>query len=177
VPTDPFVSPTLDDAPRQDRNLAPGVDLPAADPWVADRPGELHGPQPTGPMLGVPGPNIGYALSLVSRLRDRFTRAPHEHAEDAAAVVAELAMRRAASFGRAPVLADVEVAGQILGYFGGADDAMVRWRTRAVREASHSYRARRALCDAVPIDVLRLAPSVISSRVDEAREQLLASVS
>jgi hypothetical protein len=175
VPTDPFVAPTLDDAPRQRRNLAPGVDLPAAEPWVADRPAELQGPQPSGPMLGVPGPNIGYALSLASRWRDRFTRAPHEHAEDVIAVIAELGMRRAASFGRAPVSADIDVAAQILGYLGGADEELVRRRTKAVREASHSYRARRAICDSVPIDVLRLAPSAVASRVGEARTQLLAS--
>jgi hypothetical protein len=40
----PFVAPTLEDAPRQEPNLAPGVRMPAAKSWRADRPGddEVH---------------------------------------------------------------------------------------------------------------------------------------
>src|SRR4051794_26698072 len=107
MPTDPFVSPELDDHPRQDTNLAPGVHLPAASAWKADRPGDLIAGQPTGDLLGRPGPNVGYALLLTGRLRDSVQLAPHEHVDDALAVIAELAMKRAASYGRAPTLADV----------------------------------------------------------------------
>ena len=31
--TDPFVAPTLDDTPRQEPNLAPGVHVPPARGW------------------------------------------------------------------------------------------------------------------------------------------------
>src|SRR5438270_6939806 len=104
MPTDPFVSPELEDQPRQEPNLAPGVHLPAANAWKADRPGDLVAGQPTGDLLGRPGPNVGYAVLLVERLRDSVELAPHEHLDDALAVVAELAMKRAASFGRGPTM-------------------------------------------------------------------------
>ena len=48
MPTDPFVPPNLDDEPRQEPNLAPGVHMPPAKSWRADRPGDLEAGQPTG---------------------------------------------------------------------------------------------------------------------------------
>ena len=169
---EPHVSPSLDGAPRQEPNLAPGVHYPPARPWRADRPGDLRGGQPTGELFGSPGPNIGYALSLIARARDRFALAPHEHFEDAAAVVGELAMKRAASYGRAPVMADVECAMLTLGYQGGVDPDFATWRVRAVDGAHEHYPHRRALCDAADLDCLRLAPSALSSRTTEIRETL-----
>src|SRR2546421_9636846 len=109
MPTDPFVPSELEDRPRQEPNLAPGVQLPAAKGWRADRPGDLVAGQPTGTLLGRPGPNVGYAVTLAGRLRDKVRIADHESLDDALAVIAELAMKRAASFGRAPTMADVEV--------------------------------------------------------------------
>lgn len=170
--TDPFVAPTLDDAPRQAQNVAAGVRLPAARRWTADRPGDLRGGQPTGALLGSPGPNIGFALTLTERARDRLALAPHEHAADAVAVVAEMAMRRAASYGRAPVNADVECAMLALGYQGGCAPAFAEWRTRAVAGAHEDYRRRRTLSAAVDLDELRLAPSALSSRAAQIREQI-----
>src|SRR5882672_1656647 len=137
MPTDPFVSPELDDAPRQEANLAPGVRLPAAKSWRPTRPGDLVAEQPIGPLLGRPGPNVGYALTLVQRVRDRFSLAPHESIADAQAVVGELAMKRAAAFGRAPVMHDVEAAAALLGYLGDVDPDFVRWRAAVVHGAAH----------------------------------------
>jgi len=175
--TDPYVAATLDSAPRQEPNLAPGVHYPPARPWRADRPGDLRGGQPTGELLGSPGPNIGYALSLIARARDRMALAPHEHFEDAAAVVGELAMKRAASYGRAPVMADVEGAMLILGYQGGVDPAFAKWRVRAVEGAHDDYQRRRALCDAADLDALRLAPTALAPRATEIREALRRATS
>jgi len=95
--TDPFVAARIEDKPRQKQNLAPGVNYPAARPWRADRPGELRSGQPRGVLFGAPGPDIGYALTLVERSRDRLALAPHEHFAAAAAVVGGVAMRRAPS--------------------------------------------------------------------------------
>ena len=175
--TDPFVSPSLDEAPRQAQNVAPGVRLPAARAWTADRPGDLQGGvgQPTGALLGSPGPNVGYALTLAERARDRLALAPHEHPADAVAVVAEMAMGRAASYGRAPVMADIECAMLALGYQGGCAPTFAEWRARAVEGAHEQYRRRRALCDAVDRDALRLAPSALSSRAAEVRDRLRAA--
>lgn len=177
MPTDPFVAPSLDDAPRQAQNLAPGVRMPPARPWRADRPGDLHGGQPEGELLGTPGPNIGYALTLAARARDRFAFAPHEHAEDALAVIGEVAMKRAASYGRAPVMPDIECAALVLGYQGGVDADFAEWRTVAVAGAAHEYQRRRAICDAVDLDALRLHPKALAPRIVEVRKAVRAAAS
>ena len=169
--TDPYVSATLDDLPRQDQNLAPGVHYPPAHPWRSDRPGDHRG-QPPGPLFGVPGPDIGYALLLVERARDRLALAPHEHRADAEAVVGEVAMKRAASYGRAPVMADIECAMLVLGYQGGVDPDFAKWRVLTVEGAHEDYWRRRAICDAVDLDALRLVPAALAPRVVEVRERL-----
>jgi hypothetical protein len=174
MPTDPFVAPTLDDHPRNEPNLAPGVRLPAANAWVADRPGDLEAGQPKGDLLGRPGPNVGYAVLLANRLRDKVSLGAHEPVADALAVVGELAMKRAASYGRAPVMPDLVIAATLLGYLGDVDPAFVEWRTRAVHGASHEYGARRAFVDSVPDAVLRLPPQVAPLLAD-FRNDLQAS--
>jgi len=173
---DPFVAPELDDEPRQVQNLAPGVRMPAARPWYSDRPGdEVSFGQPHGRLFGDPGPNIGYALTLAHRLADRLTLAPTERLDDALAVVSELAMKRAAVFGRAPVMADLDVAAHLLGHLGGCDPDDAVWRAAAVDGAEHDYNVRRALCDAVDADTLRLPPDVVSGRALELRARLRAA--
>jgi hypothetical protein len=159
MPTDPFVAPTLDDNPRNEANLAPGVHLPAARAWRADRPGDLTGGNPTGDLLGRPGPNVGYALSLAHRAGDRLTLAEHEESGDALAVVAEVAMKRASSYGRGPTTGDVELAMTLLGYGGDVDPTFAAWRAHAVHGAHHEYGPRRRLVDAVPEWVLRTPPT------------------
>lgn len=176
MPTDPFVASPLHDAPRHEQNLALGVSVPAPGRWVADRPGDLHGGQPRGDLLGSPGPNVGYALRLTHRVADRFALAPHEHRDDAVAVVGEVAMKRAASFGRAPVAADVECAALLLGYQGGCAPDFAEWRAVLVDGAHHDYPTRRVLCDAVDLDVLRQAPSVLGGQVEPLRRDLRAAV-
>jgi hypothetical protein len=171
MPTDPFVAPTLDDAPRQQPNLAPGVRYPAAKRWFADRPGDLEAGQPTGDLLGRPGPNIGYALLLAERVRDRLAIGPHESIDDALAVIAELAMKRAASYGRAPVMPDVDIATTLLGYRGEVASEFVKWRSHAFHGAHHEYDRRRTIVDAVPDAVLRMPPQV-AALVIEFRSSL-----
>jgi hypothetical protein len=170
--TDPFVATTLDDLPRQEQNLAPGVHYPPARPWRSDRPGDVHGRPPSSELLGVPGPDIGYALLLVERARDRLALAPHEHAADAESVVGELAMKRAASYGRAPVMADVECAMLVLGYQGGVDPDFAKWRVLTVEGAHEDYWRRRAICGAAGLDALRLVPSALAPRIAEVRRAL-----
>jgi hypothetical protein len=176
MPTDPFVSPELEDLPRQEPNLAPGVHMPAAKGWRADRPGDLVAGQPTGTLLGRPGPNVGYAVTLAGRLRDKIALAPHEHRADALAVIAELGMKRAASFGRAPTMADVEIASSLIGYQGDVDAAFAQWRAGVVHGADHEYGVRRAIVDAVPDAVLRMPPQV-AALVDDFRTELRRTLS
>jgi hypothetical protein len=139
--------------------MAAGVHLPASRPWRADRPGDLVGGQPTGDLLGRPGPNVGFAMTLAHRAEGRMMLGDDEPAADATAVVAELAMKRASSYGRGPTSGDVDVALTILGYQGGADTAFVDWRAHAVHGAHHEYGPRRRLVDAVPEEALRNLPA------------------
>jgi hypothetical protein len=175
--TEPHVAIGIDELPRQAQNLAPGVEMPPprSGGWRADRPGDLRGGQPTGPLLGSPGPNVGYALRLAAQARDRFALAPDEHLEDAIAVVAALAMKRAASFGRAPVMTDIECALLVLGYQGGCEPGFATWRAMQVAGAGHDYSHQRALCDAVDLDALRLPPAALAARASEVRTSLQAS--
>jgi hypothetical protein len=171
MPTDPFVAPELGDRPRQEPNLAPGVHLPPAQSWKADRPGDLVAGQPTGDLLGRPGPNVGYAMTLVERLGDSVQLAPHEHRVDALRVIAELAMKRSASYGRAPTMPDIQIAASLLGYDGECTDEFAAWRRDTLHGADHDYQLRRALVDAVPDAVLRLPPKV-PALLAEFRDEL-----
>jgi hypothetical protein len=175
VPTDPYVPSRLEDQPRQLPNLAPGVKIPPPKAWKPDRPGDQPAGQPRGNLLGTPGPNVGYAVSLAARVRDRLALAPHEHADDALAVIAETAMRRAASYGRAPVMADIHVAMTIFAYQGDAPTEFVDWRVRAVHGAHHGYEVRRRLVDALPLDELRLHPDKLGGVVGDCRDRLRAA--
>jgi hypothetical protein len=176
MPTDPFVAPRLGGAPRQRQNIAAGVSLPPARAWRPDRPGDLPAGQPSGPLLGSPGPNVGYALSLVRRAHDRLALAPHEDAESALAVVAAIAMRRAATFGRAPVGDDVEFAMILLGYQGGCDPAFAQWRAAAVAEADHDYPRSRRIGDHISTQTLRLTPTELAAQAPGLQAELRAAL-
>jgi len=159
VPTDPFVPTDPSTRPRQQQNLPPGVALPPASDWRSDRPGDLGPGQPGGALFGRPGPNVGYAYTLAQRAKDRFRLGPFEHGEDVVAVVAEIAGKRAALFGRAPVIGDIDLTLALLGYDGTASEAFVKARAALVHESGHSYRRRRALVDSVPDALLRTKPA------------------
>jgi hypothetical protein len=175
VPTDPFVNPTLDDAPRHRQNLPPGIGYPPARRGSATRRAAALGvDQPRGGLFGAPGPNVGYALTLARRAAATMQLGAHEHVDDAVAVVAEIAMRRAASFGRAPVIGDIELAAGLLGYDGTAGDTFVAARTAATHHASHDSMVRRRLVNSVPDDLLRIRPAEAASRASAWRTSLFA---
>jgi hypothetical protein len=173
VPTDPFVPADPDAKPRQQQNLPPGVALPPASDWRPNRPGDLGPEQPRGPLFGAPGPNVGFAYTLADRARERFQLGSFEDFDDAKVVVAEVAGKRAALFGRAPVMADIDRALALLGYDGSASTGQVEQRSFAVREASHSYPRRRALVDVVPEKMLRV-PVLDAADVGAWRAEMLA---
>jgi hypothetical protein len=172
VPTDPYVPVTLDEEPRQEPNLAPGSHMPPSGSWRADRPGDLGPMQPKGPFLGSPGPNVGYALTLVNRVKDRFKLEAHESVDDAAAVVAELAMKRAATFGRAPTVNDVDFGMELLGYRGEVPADVREWRPDVIREAAHDYAVRRAVVDTVSSGLLRLPIADLPEHLAKVREAM-----
>jgi hypothetical protein len=175
VPTDPYIPPDPAARPRQQQNLPPGLALPPASGWEAERPGDLGPGQPQGDLLGTPGPNVGFAYTLVEQAKDRFHLGEHEDIHDVGPVIAELAGRRAALFGRAPVMRDITHAAMILGYEGNASAEWITARTLLVQEAGHSYPKRRAIVDSVPEHALRSGPDTVQSD-GEAWRALTAGV-
>lgn len=120
-------------ADRPTQHLQP----PPADSWRPDRPGDPVGAShPEGPEFGRPGPNTGYALKLV-----RFAGLPEgPRADELEAVVGTLAGARAALFGRAPVMVDVEVALALLGLGVDEDtEALARRRAAILDGAAHDH--------------------------------------
>jgi hypothetical protein len=177
MPTDPYVPSEIGDRPRQQQNLPPGLATPPARDWRADRPGDLTSAPGDGALMGRPGPNVGYAYTLAARARARLRLSVHEHAEDVIAVLAEIAGKRAALFGRAPVIGDIDVAVELLGFDGTADEAFVELRARLLHDAAHDYTRRRELVDAVPEELLRLRGTALAERVAEWRAQLRLDLS
>ena len=169
MPTDPFVPPDPGDRPRQQQNLPPGTALPPARHWRAERPGDLGSAQPRGSLLGTPGPNVGYAYTLAERAAERLQLGSHETVHDVVPVLAEIAGKRAALFGRAPVIHDVDAAVKLLGYDGSADPDFAEIRALIVQEAGHDYLRRRAIVDTVPEQLLRLPPSDLGPTISEWR--------
>ena len=79
--------------------------------WRADRPGELaEGPLPAGEGFGHQGPDQGYALRLAKRFVPRLQLQAGEKPGDVLAGCVTVAMKRASLFGRAPIVADLQVA-------------------------------------------------------------------
>ncbi len=147
-------------------------------PWVADRPGELTEGQPVGAGLGVPGPDQGYALRLARRFEDRLVLGSGEHMEDVVAGCVGVALRRAASFGRAPVAVDLEVAFRVFGFLPpDPDEALLAWRQELFAGVSHPhhYAEARHLAGVVPEAVLRMSPSEVEAACAADRAGLLAA--
>jgi len=147
------------------------LDVPSI--WTTSRPSELRGTRaPAGAFLGTPGPDQGFALKLARRFEDRLVLSPGEHAEDAVSGCTAVAMRRSASFGRAPVIHDLTLAFTLWGFLVGAPDALVATREPLFRSASHHYQVQRTIADCVPESTLRLTPEAVALRLDEWRTLL-----
>jgi hypothetical protein len=112
-------------------------------------------------------------LSLAQPFRDRLEVADHEHPDDAVAVGAEIAMRRAATLGRAPVGTDLECAFTLLGYLGGAPADLVEWRRPRTHGARREYDARRVVVDAVRPEALALGADDLRAALAEWRTLIL----
>jgi hypothetical protein len=162
-----FVKSTLAQQPRK------GLALPPADTWRAERPADLGPTQPTGPLLGTPGPDQGYALRLAHHLAPRLVLTPEEHREDAVAGCLGVALKRAAMFGRAPMIHDLTVAFTVWGFLGQAPDELVALRRPLFQAVHHSYDRQRAIADAVPADTLRLGHDEVTRRAPSGWRALL----
>lgn len=147
------------------------------DSWMADRPAELTGRQPSGPRLGSPGPDQGYALHLARRYEGRLVLGSAETEADALAGCLAIAMRRSALFGRAPILGDLTLALTFWGFLGAAPEELVSVRSQlfAAVASSHHYMERRAIVDAVSDDVLRMTVEQVGDVVRTTPALVLAT--
>jgi hypothetical protein len=139
--------------------VRPARHLHVPSSWTTSRVAELSVPHaPAGRSVGTPGPDAGFALRLARRFEHDLKLSSGESEHDVLFGVALIAARRAASFGRAPCIYDVQFA---LSYWGFLEDApaeLVAERRRAFSAVSHDYVAQRALVDSVPADVIGRAP-------------------
>jgi hypothetical protein len=138
--------------------------LPTPDGWLPDRPAEIRnqGAQPTGPQLGAVGPDQGYALKLARLLEPRLVV---DSMDDTIAGAVPVGMRRAALYGRAPVIHDLELAFTLFGFMPGAPSDLIDYRRPLFQGVAHSYNQQRAIVDLVPEATLRLTPADVTGRV------------
>jgi alkanesulfonate monooxygenase SsuD/methylene tetrahydromethanopterin reductase-like flavin-dependent oxidoreductase (luciferase family) len=141
--------------------------------WTTSRPSELRGTRaPAGAFLGTPGPDQGFALKLARRFEDRLILGSGEQPEDAMVGCTAVAMRRAASFGRAPVIHDLTLAFTLWGFLPGAPADLVAAREPLFRSASHHYQAQRIIADCVHESTLRLTPLQVAEQIQDWRSLL-----
>lgn len=127
--------------------------------WTTSRPAELSVPRPAaGRSVGTPGPDSGFAIRLAHRFEPQLRLTDGEVAHDVLIGVALVASKRAALFGRAPCIYDVQFALGLWSFLSDAPAETVAERRRLFSAVSHEYVSQRALVDAVPDDVLRRPP-------------------
>lgn len=149
--------------------VRPALRLQVPAQWSPSRPADHRAPgQPTGRRLGAPGPDQGFALRLAHRLAPTFVLTEGEHLEDVVIGCALVAARRAAMFGRAPSIHDLNAVVALFGLASGSAPAeLVDHRRRAFNGLSHDYQVQRALVDSVPEETLRLSPTEVAERAAE----------
>lgn len=136
------------------------------DSWLADRPADFpRESQPSGPRLGNPGPDIGYAYKLAERFHAKLALTAGEHEHDAIAGCMQVAMKRAAMYGRAPVIFDLTLAFTLWGFLDEqAPAALVELRQPLFENVGHvnQYMRLRLIADLVPHETLRKTPAAVT---------------
>jgi len=84
---------------------------------------------------------------LAQLVADRVVLGEGEHLDDALSAAVVVALGRASSFGRAPVLKDLEFGLAALGYLSPVDAETSARRHRLVSGLSHDYARQRAIAD------------------------------
>jgi hypothetical protein len=139
-----------------------GEHLPPALDWMADRPGELSATQASGYGQGSAGPSQGYGIKLANRFHGKLNLVAGENEHDVMAGCLGVALKRASSYGRAPVIHDFEIAFTLFGFLGddqpSADQLEVR--RKMFEAAGHHYEVQRSIADSISEDSLRRTPHV-----------------
>jgi len=162
-----FVTSSMADQPRR------GLALPASGEWRADRVAEVGGFVPVGDGLGIPGPDQGFGLKLARRFLDRLVLTDGIHAEDAVLGCLGVGLKRAALFGRAPVVHDLDIAYRVWGFLGDAPAELVELRRPLFESVSHHYEEQRAIAAHVPVETLRLTHQDVARRFPSEWRTLL----
>lgn len=138
--------------------------------WRANRPGEVVGGQPRGDRLGSIGPDQGYAFHLVPLIEDQLHLGSVRRADAIAGGVA-VAMKRAALFGRAPVIHDLTAGFTVYGFLDRVPPTeLVTLREELFAEchSAHHYAERRHLVDLVDDDALTQTPQALTAAYQRA---------
>lgn len=119
--------------------------------------------QPRSKGMGRVGPDQGYAYRLAGQFELHLGGV---HRQDAIAGCVEVATKRAAMSGRAPMVHDMEVAFTVFGFLDPDTDAELAehrrlWFTEL--HHPHQYRHRRNLADMVCDEVLEKSPEAIKA--------------
>jgi hypothetical protein len=160
--TQPKYAPVTESA-----EVRPMYKLPVAGEWTAHRPAD-YAPRPQighRPNMGSPGPDQGYALRVAEGFADRLQLTDGEHSDDVLAGAVIVALRRAASLGRAPVSHDIEMALHLFGYLDAAAPELVATRKRLFAGIAHDYWQQRDLADLIPESTLKLSAPTVRDRV------------
>jgi hypothetical protein len=103
----------------------------------------------------------------------RLILAAGEHLEDVVAGGFACGAKRAAHFGRAPVIYDMEWAFGLWGFLGRAPRDLIEWRQPLFRGAAEHYWDQREIVDAIRVETLRLGPAEVKARLDDWEELLI----
>ncbi|MDX1448289.1 MAG: hypothetical protein R3246_04420 [Acidimicrobiia bacterium] len=128
------------------------------------RPGMITSPDqvPRGEGYGNPGPDAGWAFRLIDAadvpdLTDALRR-----------LLAAFMTARAASFGRAPTVEDLEVALLLCGIGDALPEALAQRRERWLDAMSHDKPPGRTALSEVGMDLLRHKPAEVRLRVSRS---------
>jgi hypothetical protein len=142
-----------------------GLDPSPARRWSADaKPGVITAPGqvPSGGTFGTPGPDTGWALKIIRHV------SPQQD-PDAEKVLTALMAARAASFGRAPIPEDLEVAKLLCGMGEGLPLELSARARRWCGAVPHERSKGRSAVAAVDPKQLRMKP-------DELRKDLVVGL-
>lgn len=149
--------------------------LPVPRAWRSTRPGEVLDPvPPKGRAFGSTGPDLGYGLKLARMLVPKLLLAEGEHTADAVAGCFAVGTKRAAMFGRAPVIFDMELAYTLWGFLGGAPEGLIAYRKPLFAGAAHEYAEQRRIVDRVKESTLRLTVAQVKAKLDTWKNLLEA---
>ena len=153
----PNIEHDLSDRPRS--VPSPGT----ARRWSpGDRPGVISTPadMPSGDGFGTPGPDAGFAKTLINR-----ANIP-DGTPELEAVLSALMVARASSFGRAPTKKDLEVAKVLCGVGIDASDWVHERREHWMHAIAHDKPKGKTAVSEVDRDLLREEPDEVRSALE-----------